>query len=207
MKSAWNSRQAASAVQRLVLYHNMTRDRPVLNMWNEFGTNCGRIGDSTDVRVRSPRHMALACRHNTRSGSLRDSDAQTSGAIVNLRRKCDSAISQEQSSCGLWGLEHRPRVWGPDCGDTRLQIRAAAPVPGLPAACDTAAIAAAVAALLTALSRRYWRGPAAPPTRIASPAARRSRSASASKSGTAPGPACPGSARNTPPRRAARRDI
>src|ERR1700728_1473825 len=41
-----------------LLYHNVTLERPVLNVWNESGTNHGRIGDSAPVRLRSPRYMA-----------------------------------------------------------------------------------------------------------------------------------------------------
>jgi hypothetical protein len=48
------------------LYHNATLERPVLNMWNESGTNRGRIGDSQQVRVRSPRYMAWLSSLNTR---------------------------------------------------------------------------------------------------------------------------------------------
>jgi hypothetical protein len=40
----------------------------VLKVWNESGTNRGRIGDSAVVRVRSPRHMAQSALANTTSG-------------------------------------------------------------------------------------------------------------------------------------------
>jgi hypothetical protein len=53
-----------------LLYHNVTLESPVLNMWNESGTNRGRIGDSTTVRVRSPRYMVLSPTLNTRSGGI-----------------------------------------------------------------------------------------------------------------------------------------
>src|SRR6202166_4268311 len=52
------------------LYHNVTLERPVLKMWNESGTNRGRIGDSDPVRVRSPRYVAAAPPLNTRSGVM-----------------------------------------------------------------------------------------------------------------------------------------
>jgi hypothetical protein len=42
-----------------LLYHNVTLESPVLNVWNESGTNHGRIGDSMTVRLRSLRYMAL----------------------------------------------------------------------------------------------------------------------------------------------------
>src|ERR1700728_512327 len=41
------------AAQRLHLYHNMTLESAVLKVWNESGTNRGRIGDSRTVRLRS----------------------------------------------------------------------------------------------------------------------------------------------------------
>jgi hypothetical protein len=41
-------------------------------VWNESGTNRGRIGDSADVRLRSPRHMARPIFDNTRSGICGD---------------------------------------------------------------------------------------------------------------------------------------
>src|ERR1700738_329244 len=44
--------------QRQHLYHNNTLESPVLKVWNESGTNRGRIGDTRRVRLRSPRHMA-----------------------------------------------------------------------------------------------------------------------------------------------------
>ena len=37
--------------RRLHLYHNNTRESPVLKVWNESGTNRGRIGDSRRVRA------------------------------------------------------------------------------------------------------------------------------------------------------------
>ena len=59
--------RAATERRRLHLYHNNTRESPVLKVWNESGTNRGRIGDSRRVRLRSLRHMAATSR-NTRSG-------------------------------------------------------------------------------------------------------------------------------------------
>ena len=56
------------AWRRVLVYHNVTLERPVLNMWNESGTNRGRIGDSRAVRVRSPRYVAPRSPLNTRSG-------------------------------------------------------------------------------------------------------------------------------------------
>src|SRR5262245_5232038 len=53
------------------LYHNNTPQSPVLNVWNESGTNHGRIGDSWRVRLRSLRHMARLDFRNTRSGIRR----------------------------------------------------------------------------------------------------------------------------------------
>jgi hypothetical protein len=53
------------------LYHNNTPQRPVLNVWNESGTNHVRIGDSRRVRLRSLRHMAQPDFHYTRSGVRR----------------------------------------------------------------------------------------------------------------------------------------
>src|ERR1700739_3137017 len=50
------------------LYHNKTPQSPVLKVWNESGTNHGRIGDSRRVRLRSLRHMARLHLPNTRSG-------------------------------------------------------------------------------------------------------------------------------------------
>src|SRR5277367_7007476 len=61
--------------KRHLLYHNVTLERPVLKMWNESGTNRGRIGDSQAVRVRSPRYVAAAPPLNTRSGVNSDSAA------------------------------------------------------------------------------------------------------------------------------------
>src|ERR1700733_5930404 len=57
------------------LYHNVTLERPVLKVWNESGTNRGRIGDSDPVRLRSLRYMALAAILNTRSGGIARSGA------------------------------------------------------------------------------------------------------------------------------------
>src|SRR5271170_511139 len=56
--------------KRRLLYHNVTLERPVLKMWNESGTNRGRIGDSQPVRVRSPRYMDELPALNTRSGGI-----------------------------------------------------------------------------------------------------------------------------------------
>src|SRR5271167_4336123 len=58
------------AWRRVLVYHNVTLERPVLNMWNESGTNRGRIGDSQAVRVRSPRYMDELPALNTRSGGI-----------------------------------------------------------------------------------------------------------------------------------------
>src|SRR5580698_4484688 len=46
------------------------RERSVLNVWNESGTNHGRIGDSAPVRIRSLRYMAADRLLNTRSGGI-----------------------------------------------------------------------------------------------------------------------------------------
>src|SRR5579863_6368334 len=71
MKSALRARRAARR-RRLHLYHNNTtekscavRNRSVIKVWNESGTNRGRIGDSRRVRLRSLRHMALLLFQNT----------------------------------------------------------------------------------------------------------------------------------------------
>src|SRR5215469_12147029 len=61
------------AVWRALLYHNVTRNISVLKMWNESGTNRGRIGDSQTVRFRSPRYMASLLHMNTKSGRICDS--------------------------------------------------------------------------------------------------------------------------------------
>jgi len=50
------------------LYHKAALESPVLNMWNESGTNRGRIGDSAAVRLRSLRDMAWPPALHTRSG-------------------------------------------------------------------------------------------------------------------------------------------
>src|SRR5215472_16803008 len=47
-------------------------ESPVLNVWNESGTNRGRIGDSAAVRLRSLRYMAPSTMLHTRSGGIRD---------------------------------------------------------------------------------------------------------------------------------------
>ena len=47
-------------------------ESPVLNVWNESGTNRGRIGDSAAVRLRSLRYMAPSTTLHTRSGGIRD---------------------------------------------------------------------------------------------------------------------------------------
>src|SRR5580698_7001994 len=54
-------------IKHSVLYHNVTLERPVLNMWNESRTKRGRIGDSKRIRVRSPRYMAKVVAPYTRS--------------------------------------------------------------------------------------------------------------------------------------------
>jgi len=41
----------------MFVYHNVTVERPVLKVWNESGTNRGRIADSRYVRFCSPRDM------------------------------------------------------------------------------------------------------------------------------------------------------
>jgi hypothetical protein len=53
-----------------LLYHNVTLERPVLKMWNESGTNRGRIGDSVTVRIRSPRYVASSLPTHTTSGGI-----------------------------------------------------------------------------------------------------------------------------------------
>src|SRR5487761_751665 len=53
-----------------LLYHNVTLESPVLNVWSESGSNRGRIGDSERVRLRSLRYMAQQPTWNTRSGGI-----------------------------------------------------------------------------------------------------------------------------------------
>src|ERR1700761_3130417 len=65
---AWT--QAYTTLKHTHLYHNVTLERPVLKVWNESGTNRGRIGDSTPVRIRSPRYMVRQAVLNTRSGEI-----------------------------------------------------------------------------------------------------------------------------------------
>jgi hypothetical protein len=68
----------ATAIKTMFLYHNVTLGKPcvcgespVLNVWNESGTNRGRIGDSASVRVRSLRYMAPLASIHTRWGGNR----------------------------------------------------------------------------------------------------------------------------------------
>src|SRR6266568_8746429 len=75
----------ATAIKTVLLYHNVTPGKPcacwespcacwespVLNVWNESGTNRGRIGDSASVRVRSLRYMAPSASFHTRCGENR----------------------------------------------------------------------------------------------------------------------------------------
>src|ERR1700692_890050 len=56
--------------QSRCLYHNATLGKAVLKMWNESGTNRGRIGDSEPVRLRSPRDVASAAGRYTTSRGI-----------------------------------------------------------------------------------------------------------------------------------------
>src|SRR5215469_13023888 len=54
------------ATKEVSLYHKAALESPVFNMWNESGTNRGRIGDSATVRLRSLRDMAWSHALHTR---------------------------------------------------------------------------------------------------------------------------------------------
>jgi len=159
------------------LYHNMTLERAVLKVWNESGTNRGRIGDSSPVQFRS-RDIWRQWREAIPDRGLCPLfDLRFRPRSVNDIRDHDSAASQERSPCGLWG-----------CGEAKR-----------PKADRRRAKPGAL------IASWHWRWSAADtaPTRIASPATRRARSASAARNGTAPRSAYPRSAPSTPRRRAA----
>src|SRR5450759_3655293 len=50
------------------LCHNATPRGRTFKFWNESGTNRARIGDSRELRLRSPQHLASCARGDTRSG-------------------------------------------------------------------------------------------------------------------------------------------
>jgi hypothetical protein len=52
----------------LFMYRNEMLESPVFKMWNESGTNRGRIGDSVRVRICSPPDVEAPNSHNTTSG-------------------------------------------------------------------------------------------------------------------------------------------
>src|SRR5579863_7771771 len=156
------------------LYHNMTLERAVLKVWNESGTNRGRIGDSRFVRIRS-RDIWRRSRD-----TIPDRVPATYFAVriaaetINGVPDQDSAASQELPSCGLRGHGSMPAK-----ADRRRSR-------------------------LTASSPPRWTAADAQPRRIASLATRRARSASAPRSGKAPGSAFPRSAPSRPRRHARR---
>jgi len=84
-------------------------ESPVLNVWNESGTNRGRIGDSAAVRLRSLRYMAPSTMLHTRSGGIRDRGGCLGRAKRCSARKQDSHESQEPTRCGKWGSMARSR--------------------------------------------------------------------------------------------------
>src|SRR5204863_4545299 len=77
-------------------------ESPVLNVWNESGTNRARIGDSAVVRLRSLRYMAPSSALHTRSGGTRHrgalsrGDKRTSGS--------QSRFQQESRARALWTM-------------------------------------------------------------------------------------------------------
>ena len=77
MKSASQARSAAQAAAVASVSQQHDWKVPVLvgiaviKVWNESGTNRGRIGNSRRVRLRSLRHMALPRFHDTRWGIWR----------------------------------------------------------------------------------------------------------------------------------------
>src|ERR1700757_2933292 len=65
----WRDRQTACVSQRDAVQFLRL---PVLKVWNESGTNHGRIADSQVVRLCSPRDMEWQVQGNTRSGVRRN---------------------------------------------------------------------------------------------------------------------------------------
>jgi hypothetical protein len=82
------------------LYHNNTLESPVLKVWNESGTNRGRIGDSPPVRLRSLRHMAVRMECNTTSGVQGRVSLRFARKNVNAIARKILAASQVSYPCG-----------------------------------------------------------------------------------------------------------
>ena len=89
----------------MFVYHNATVERPVLKVWNESGTNRGRIGDSRLVRLRSPRHMAAAQLQSTRSSGERSSGNRQ--FVQNLNAPADRRTFGESRATVLWIMGKR----------------------------------------------------------------------------------------------------
>jgi hypothetical protein len=73
--------------------HNATHRACVFKLWNGCGTNRARIGDSLQLLLRSPQHLALALCLRTRS-SLRGSDKRR--FRVEFLKFCEDAESNQK---------------------------------------------------------------------------------------------------------------
>src|SRR5215213_7074988 len=163
------------------VYHNATPDQRALNFGNESGTNPARIGDSGVVEFRSRRYLAGLKATATTWGSKRCPDPAKTHPILNDRAKHLRPGSQSAGS-----FHSVDKSW----------------ITGMPGA-----LPQAITAAFTASLRRPPRPVAAPPRRTELPASHPCRSASGSKSGTAPARGLSRWAPARPPCRAGSPDI